>query len=104
MQLAKDNVCSVAPEDFRHSLLNAAHFVGVTENEITSLKRLLLSITSGDATPFYGRMADTVTVTERLCLCRQSVTILAPDGFDSCHVAVSLASRCERRFQPLLIR
>src|SRR5215471_13963819 len=104
MQLAKDDVGSIAAQDFGHSLLNAAQLVPVTEHEITGLDRLLFRITSGDAASFDGWVADSVLESKRLCLSRQGMTVLSPDGFDSGHLAVGFACAFEGGFKPRFVR
>src|SRR5262245_14932927 len=69
VQLAKDNVCSIAAQDFRHCFLSATQLVRITKDEVTSLQWLFLRITSRNATPFDGRVADAVPESKRLCFC-----------------------------------
>src|SRR5262249_11936390 len=99
MQLAKDNVRAVAAQDSGHGLLDTAHLVRVTEHEIAGFERLLLGVTPGDAASLNGRMADAVPEPKRLCLGRQCVAVLTPDGFDSCHLAIGFPCAFEDGFK-----
>src|SRR5947207_2034996 len=92
MQLAEDYVRAVASEEFRHSLLNAAQLVRITEHKFACLKCLLSGIGSRNSAPFDCRMTDAVPETEWFLLVRQCVTVLSPDSFNPCHLLIRLPS------------
>src|SRR5215203_4806117 len=104
VQLSKNNVGAVSPQDLRFRLLDAANFVPVAQHKLARLEGLFLGITPGNAAPFDGRMTDTVAETERLCLSREGVTILSPDCRDSLHLPIRLARASEGGLEPMLIR
>src|SRR5688500_9773229 len=62
MKLAKNDVRAVASEDFRSSLLHAAHFIGIAEHEFTGFEWLLFGICSGNAAAFDRGMTDSIAV------------------------------------------
>src|SRR5687768_225047 len=103
MKLAKNDVRAVASEDFRSSLLHAAHFIGIAEHEFTCFEWLLFGLCSGNAAAFDRRMPDSIAVAERLFFVRQRVAVLPPHGFNSGHLPVSLPSSFKRRLEPLLV-
>src|SRR5262245_20769307 len=60
MELAKDNVRSISPEQFRVSFLYSSQLIRVTENKLTGLERPFLWICPRNPASFNGRMADSV--------------------------------------------
>src|SRR6266850_2501158 len=103
MQLAENYVRTVASEEFRHSLLNAAHLVRITKDELACLEWLLPRIGPRNSTSFDCRMADAIAKTKWFLLVGKCMTVLSPDSFDSRHFLISPPGSIKRGLKSFLV-
>jgi hypothetical protein len=105
VQLAEDDVGAIAAQDLGLSPLDAAHLVGIAQNEFPRLQGVFLGIGSRNAAPFDGRMADAIPESEGLRLGGQRVAVLAPDRrYPWGQLPVRLPSALKHRLEPRTIR
>src|SRR5215217_6505112 len=104
MKLAKDNVRPVFAEDLGVRLLNAVHFVAVTDDELTGFQGPFLRIRTRYPASLDRRVADAVLITEWLLIIGKSVAILPPDSLYSRHGLVGLSCVGEDLVETFLSR
>src|SRR4051812_26704634 len=93
MQLAERHIGAVASEHL--GVRNRGpwiELVGVAEDQLAGLERLLARVRSGDPGALDGRVAYPVAESERLALAGGHVAALPPGCLDPCQRFVGLAS------------
>ena len=100
MQFAKDNITSVATQNFRlRDQGSFTHFVRVSKDEFTRFQWALVRVGSGNTAALDCGMADSIFEPKSFFFMRENMTILPPDRGDAGQLLVGLARPLERCLQ-----